>query len=87
MSVPRRWDVAVAGREGRPAERRPVVSRPACPTPAAAVEQGDRVPIGRICRDRTRPASLNLWIAADNVKKCAAINAISVGCILVNRYC
>jgi len=73
--------------EGALAQRRPAAGRPAYPTPATAVEEGDRVHVGRIRRDRTRPASLNLWIAADNVKKCAAINAISVGCILVNRYC
>ena len=65
----------------------PPQARPPYPTPATAVAPGDRVQVGRIRRDATRPASLNLWITADNIKKCAAINAFQVGRILVNRYC
>ncbi len=61
--------------------------RPAYPTPAGKAEAPDRVYVGRLRRDTTRPDSLNLWVVADNVRKCAAINAVSVAQILVNRYC
>lgn len=61
-------------------------SHPGFVTPAEA-PAADRVHVGRVRRDGTRPASLNLWIVADNVRKCAAINATSTTHILVNRYC
>lgn len=62
-------------------------SSPPYPTPAGKSVGPDRVYIGRLRRDSTRPGSLNMWVVADNVRKCAAINAVSVAHILVNRYC
>jgi aspartate-semialdehyde dehydrogenase len=61
--------------------------RPAAPypTPAGLAEQGDRVYIGRIRADLSRPNALNFWVVADNIRKCAALNAFSVAHILVNR--
>ena len=56
-------------------------------TPGGKSTAADRVYVGRLRRDSTRPASLNLWVVADNVRKCAAINAVSVAHILVNRHC
>lgn len=56
-------------------------------TPAGKSAVPDRVSVGRLRRDSTRPGSLNMWVVADNVRKCAAINAVSVAHILVNRYC
>ncbi len=54
------------------------------PTPADLASAPDRVYVGRLrpgsCRDR----SLNFWVMADNVRKCAAYNAVSAAQILVN---
>jgi aspartate-semialdehyde dehydrogenase len=55
------------------------------PTPAALVGRPDQVYVGRIRRDLTRDTGLNFWVVADNVRKCAAHNAVSVAQILVNR--
>ena len=55
------------------------------PTPAMSALNPDRVYVGRLREDRTRDRSLNFWAVADNVRKCAAHNAVSVAQILVNR--
>ncbi len=55
------------------------------PTPALdAANDPDLVHVGRLRADLTRDHSLNFWIVADNVRKCAACNAFSVADILVN---
>ena len=61
--------------------------RPPFPTPASKSQDPDKVYVGRLRRDSTRTRSLNLWVVADNVRKCAAINAVQVAHILVNAYC
>jgi aspartate-semialdehyde dehydrogenase len=55
------------------------------PTPATLAAAPDRVYVGRIRADLTRDRGLNFWVVADNVRKCAAHNAVSVAQILVNR--
>jgi aspartate-semialdehyde dehydrogenase len=55
------------------------------PTPATEAQAPDRIYIGRLRADQTRDRSLNFWVVADNVRKCAAYNAFSVAHILVNR--
>ncbi len=55
------------------------------PTPATLASAPDKVYVGRIRADRTRERGLNFWVVADNVRKCAAHNAVSVAQILVNR--
>jgi aspartate-semialdehyde dehydrogenase len=55
------------------------------PTPATLAMAPDKVYVGRLRGDLTRDRSLNFWIVADNVRKCAAHNAVSVAHILVNR--
>jgi aspartate-semialdehyde dehydrogenase len=55
------------------------------PTPATLAMAPDRVYVGRIRRDLTRDRALNFWVVGDNVRKCAAHNAVSVAQILVNR--
>ena len=57
----------------------------AFPTPATLAIAPDRVYVGRMRRDPTRDRALNFWVVADNVRKCAAHNAVSVAQILVNR--
>jgi aspartate-semialdehyde dehydrogenase len=54
------------------------------PTPATLATAPDRVYVGRLRRDLSRDQALNFWIVADNVRKCAAHNAVSVAQILVN---
>jgi aspartate-semialdehyde dehydrogenase len=55
------------------------------PTPATEALAPDRVYVGRLRVDSTRDRSLNFWVVADNVRKCAAYNAFSTAQILVNR--
>ncbi len=55
------------------------------PTPATLATAPDRVYVGRLRADLTRDRALNFWVVADNVRKCAAHNAVSVAQILVNR--
>ncbi|HEY2108172.1 MAG TPA: aspartate-semialdehyde dehydrogenase [Candidatus Binataceae bacterium] len=55
------------------------------PTPATLATAPDLVYVGRIRADLTRDRGLNFWVVADNVRKCAAHNAVSVAQILVNR--
>jgi aspartate-semialdehyde dehydrogenase len=55
------------------------------PTPATLATEPDRVYVGRLRADLTRDKGLNFWVVADNVRKCAAHNAVSVAQILVNR--
>jgi aspartate-semialdehyde dehydrogenase len=54
------------------------------PTPATLATAPDRVYVGRLRADLTRDRALNFWVVADNVRKCAAHNAVSVAQILVN---
>jgi aspartate-semialdehyde dehydrogenase len=55
------------------------------PTPATLALAPDKVYVGRLRADPSRDRSLNFWVVADNVRKCAAYNAVSVAQILVNR--
>jgi aspartate-semialdehyde dehydrogenase len=55
------------------------------PTPATLAMAPDKVYVGRLRADQTRDRALNFWVVADNVRKCAAHNAVSVAQILVNR--
>ena len=55
------------------------------PTPATLAMAPDKVYVGRLRADSTRDSALNFWVVADNVRKCAAHNAVSVAHILVNR--
>jgi aspartate-semialdehyde dehydrogenase len=59
-------------------------SRAEFPTPATLATAPDKVYVGRIRPDPTRDRALNFWVVADNVRKCAAHNAVSVAQILVN---
>jgi aspartate-semialdehyde dehydrogenase len=54
------------------------------PTPATLASAPDQVYVGRVRLDPTRDRALNFWVVADNVRKCAAHNAVSVAQILVN---
>ncbi len=58
----------------------------AYPTPATHAAGKDPVFIGRIREDISHPKGLNLWIVADNIRKGAALNAVQIAEILVERY-
>ncbi len=46
----------------------------------------DPVFVGRIREDKTVPHGLNLWVVADNIRKGAALNAVQIAEILVQKY-
>jgi aspartate-semialdehyde dehydrogenase len=54
------------------------------PTPATVATAPDKVYVGRLRPDPTRENALNFWVVGDNVRKCAAHNAVSVAEILLN---
>jgi aspartate-semialdehyde dehydrogenase len=45
----------------------------------------DEVFVGRIREDKTIDNGLNLWIVADNVRKGAALNAVQIAELLIER--
>lgn len=51
---------------------------PGIPTPVTEAAGQDEVFLGRLRDDASRAKSLNFWVVADNVRKCAAINAIQL---------
>jgi aspartate-semialdehyde dehydrogenase len=53
---------------------------------AADVVGKDDTYVGRIRKDESIDNGLNLWIVADNLRKGAALNAIQIAEILVDRY-
>lgn len=59
---------------------------PEYPTPVVQAMQEDAVYVGRIREDISHPRGLNLWVVADNVRKGAALNAVQIAEILVERY-
>ena len=63
-----------------------VMDDPEYPTPVGQGTQEDAVYVGRIREDISHPRGLNLWVVADNVRKGAALNAVQIAEILVERY-
>ena len=56
------------------------------PTPVTHAAGKDPVFVGRIREDISHPQGLNLWIVADNIRKGAALNAVQIAEILVERF-
>lgn len=48
-------------------------------------EGKNEVYVGRIRRDDSAPRSMNFWIAADNLRKGAAANAVEIAQLLLNK--
>ena len=46
----------------------------------------DEVFVGRIREDNTVSYGLNMWIVADNIRKGAALNAVQIAEILIEKY-
>ncbi len=54
------------------------------PYPTAAVVGGtDAVYVGRVREDPSHPRGLQLWVAADNVRKGAALNAVQIAELVI----
>lgn len=56
------------------------------PTPVVEGSSEDAVYVGRVREDFSHPRGLNLWVVSDNVRKGAALNAIQIAELLVERY-
>lgn len=56
------------------------------PTAVGDAVGQDRVYVGRIRRGVSDPRQLNLWIASDNVRKGAALNAVQIAELLIKHY-
>jgi aspartate-semialdehyde dehydrogenase len=61
-----------------------VVDRPGFPTPAAAAGEDD-VLVGRIRRDMAAENGIALYLSSDNLRKGAALNAIQIAEVLLER--
>jgi aspartate-semialdehyde dehydrogenase len=59
-----------------------VLDLPAFPTPAAAAGE-DEVLVGRIRRDTASENGIALYLASDNLRKGAALNAIQIAQLLL----
>jgi aspartate-semialdehyde dehydrogenase len=42
--------------------------------------------VGRIREDESIPNGINMWIVADNIRKGAALNAVQIAEILIQKY-
>jgi aspartate-semialdehyde dehydrogenase len=42
--------------------------------------------VGRIREDESIPNGINLWIVSDNIRKGAALNAVQIAEILIEKY-
>ncbi len=50
------------------------------------VSEHDEVFVGRIREDESIPNGINMWIVADNLRKGAALNAVQIAEILIQKY-
>jgi len=46
----------------------------------------DETFVGRIREDESIPNGINMWIVSDNIRKGAALNAVQIGEILIEKY-
>jgi aspartate-semialdehyde dehydrogenase len=56
------------------------------PTVIGDAQGQDSVYVGRLRTGLTDPCELNLWIASDNVRKGAALNAVNLAELLIKHY-
>lgn len=56
------------------------------PTAVGDAVGQDVVYVGRVRAGLDDPAELNLWIASDNVRKGAALNAVQLAELLIKHY-
>jgi len=46
----------------------------------------DETFVGRIREDESIPNGINMWVVSDNVRKGAALNAVQIAEILIEKY-
>ncbi len=46
----------------------------------------DETLVGRIRRDESVPYGLNMWVVSDNIRKGAALNAVQIAEVLIQKY-
>ncbi len=56
------------------------------PTPVTDATKAEKVFVGRVREDIANPHGLSLWITADNVRTCAALNAVQIAELLEKCY-
>lgn len=56
------------------------------PTAVTHAAAADAVYVSRVREDISHPLGLNLWVVADNMRKGAALNAVQIAEILIERY-
>ncbi len=56
------------------------------PTAVTEASGNNETFVGRIREDLSHPRGLNLWVVADNVRKGAALNAVQIAEVLVEKY-
>jgi aspartate-semialdehyde dehydrogenase len=56
------------------------------PTAVSDAAGQDAVFVGRIREDISHPMGLNLWIVSDNIRKGAALNAVQIAEIMIEKY-
>ena len=56
------------------------------PTAVGDAVGQDQLYVGRVRRGVSDPRQLNLWIASDNVRKGAALNALQIAELLIKHY-
>lgn len=57
----------------------------AYPTPVTHASGHDPVYVGRIREDISHPRGLDLWVVSDNIRKGAALNAVQLAELLIDR--
>jgi len=55
------------------------------PTPVTHASGNDAVYVGRIREDISHPRGLSLWVVSDNIRKGAALNAVQLAELLIDR--
>ena len=55
------------------------------PTPVTHAASQDGIFVGRVRQDISHPNGVNMWVVADNIRKGAALNAVQIAELLVNR--
>jgi aspartate-semialdehyde dehydrogenase len=55
------------------------------PMPTIHAQQQNDVYVGRVRQDLADPTAFNCWVVSDNVRKGAALNAVQIAELLVNR--
>jgi aspartate-semialdehyde dehydrogenase len=46
----------------------------------------DETFVGRIREDESIPNGINMWIVSDNIRKGAALNAVQIAELLIQKY-